>query len=97
MVTGDSMTDNEDNAGFALFTPFVIDGEGYSVRDRQMFIAGYEFALVEVLLESGDAIVRPIHNENTDRLRVLCGRARRRCEIERIDDTWSELSIEPIS
>lgn len=82
---------------FNLFIPFVIDGEGYSDRDRSMFVAGYEFCQIRTFLGAnpGEPLSRPIHSENADRVRVLCNRFGRVCKIERIDDTWSQLDITP--
>lgn len=45
-----------------LVTPFWIDTEGYSDRDRLMFVAGVEFQMIREELEVGGA--RPIHREN---------------------------------
>jgi hypothetical protein len=78
--------------GFGLVMPFVIDGESYSDRDRAMFVAGYEFCQLHVFL---DGISKPVHAENEDRIRVLCGRLKRACSISRIDETWSQLEVEP--
>jgi hypothetical protein len=83
--------------GFGLVMPFVIDGEGYSDRDRAMFVAGYEFCQLHVFLEENpeDGISKPVHAENEDRIRVLCGRLERACSVSRIDGTWSQLEVEP--
>jgi hypothetical protein len=83
--------------GFQLFIPFVIDGDAYSDRDRAMFVAGYEFCQIRTFLEvnPGEPLAKPVHPENADRLRVLCGRFGRICEIEPIDGTWSWLDIAP--
>ena len=81
---------------FQLSIPFIIDGEGYTDRDRAMFVAGYEFCQIRSLLHDmpEGGINRPIHSENVDRVRVLCGRFGRRCEIEAVDETWSQLTVE---
>jgi hypothetical protein len=60
----DCMSDrNIRDEGFGLVMPFVIDGDGYSDRDRAMFVAGYEFCQLHVFLEENleDGISRPVH------------------------------------
>lgn len=76
--------------------PFVIDGDGYSDRDRAMFVAGYEFCQVATMLADhpGEPISRPIHSENEDRIRVLCNREKRTVRFEKINECWSHLEIE---
>lgn len=82
--------------GFDICVPFIIDGDAYSDRDRAMFVAGYEFCQIRNFLEvnpPGTELSKPIHNENVDRVRVLCGRFRRECVIEELDGSWSQLDI----
>jgi len=83
------------DANFRPVLPFIIDGPGYSDRDRQMFVAGVELCQVYHLLDSGLGIDRPVHKENEDRLRVLCSRQGRVCRLDPIDETWMQLIVEP--
>lgn len=80
------------------FVPFVFDGEGYSNRDRLMFVSGYEFALIHLALEMGDpegTVDKSMPRENEDRVRVLCARYGRTCEFYPIDETWARVVIPP--
>jgi len=79
--------------------PFWIDTDGYSDRDREMFVCGIEFQMLLADLGSGDEIRRPIHRENESRVRMLCGKVKRRCKITAHSgydgcETWSDLFIE---
>lgn len=87
-----------ESEGYGMVMPFVIDGEGYSDRDRAMFVLGYEFCQLHVFLEEnpGEGISKPVHLENEDRIRVLCGRLERAHWFSRMDRTWSQLEISPI-
>jgi hypothetical protein len=87
---------HRDEDGYEFATPFVIDGDAYSDRDREMFVLGFEFALIyERLrgLEPGETMTGTVHRENEDRIRVLCGRSGRDCTLEAIDGTWARLAI----
>jgi len=97
LVDNSQMDDQQAADGFQVAVPFVIDGEAYTDRDRAMFVAGYEFCQIRIFLEDrqDDPICRPIHSENTDRLRVLCNRFQRQCTIRRLDNVWSQLDVEP--
>lgn len=100
------MSDNEEpeSNGGALFEPvmpFWIDTDAYSDRDRLMFVCGYEFAQTHARLNSeiGDEYHRPIHRENESRMRMMCAKLGRQCEIEPWespddpDGTWSFLTV----
>jgi hypothetical protein len=90
----------QDSAEFSSYCPFWIDTDAYSDRDRAMFVAGYEFAIVLAHIErDADEFSTTIHRENESRIRMACGRFGRRCEIEQCSDehdpagTWSFLRI----
>jgi hypothetical protein len=87
--------DHEHGDEFSLVTPFWIDTDGYSDRDRLMFSCGVEFQMTRELLATGDHFSRPIHAENESRLRMLCGRAGRTFEITQVSDQWSNLEVGP--
>lgn len=79
---------------FGLVTPFWIDTDAYTDRDRQMFVCGVEFEMVRQLLEAGCwQHQRTIHTENESRIRMLCGRYPVMVAIDRSDvEGWSFLS-----
>jgi hypothetical protein len=86
---------------WGLILPFWIDTDAYTDRDREMFVSGYEFAMLAALVESGESFQKPIHRENESRVRMLCGRRQRQCSItphEGYDgcETWSELKVEKL-
>lgn len=78
-----------------LVLPMLIDGEAYSDRDRQMFVAGFEYHQIADYLERypGLPLRRPVHSENEDRIRLLCSRMRRRLSLTRLCRTWLELEV----
>lgn len=84
---------------FSLECPFWIDTDGYTDRDREMFVAGYEFSLiVRKLCEDDAPFTQPIHRENESRIRMACAKFERKCDIEACDDrdgTWSFLKVGP--
>jgi hypothetical protein len=96
-----SEPEETDEGSYLLQTPFWVDTDGYTDRDRLMFTCGVEFEMVFRQLKTGDAIDRPIHRENESRCRMLCGRFKRKCTItpwvDPIDPagTWSFLVVEP--
>ncbi len=56
---------------YELVTKFWIDTDGYSDRDREMFVCGFEFADVLGAVEVAVDIDRPVHTENEDRIRMM--------------------------
>lgn len=85
-------------AQFECIEPFWIDTDGYTDRDREMFVCGAEFMLIlarlrEDLLPALGPM--PIHRENESRLRLLCGRNGLKCTITPHKgyegcETWSD-------
>lgn len=78
--------------------PFWIDTDGYTVRDREMFVCGVEFEMVYRLLRNDWKGSRPVHRENESRLRLLLGHLRVSGTVEAHKDyegceTWSELTV----
>jgi hypothetical protein len=95
------VTEPENNS-YGLVCPFWIDTDAYSDRDRAMFVAGYEFALILRSLEEDDGYsARTIHRENESRVRMAAGRFGRRITVAACpagqdpSGTWSFLEIEP--
>jgi len=87
--------DHEHSDEMTLVTPFWIDTDGYTDRDRLMFCCGVEFQMVRMSLAHGEEFSRPIHAENESRLRMLCAMAKRPCEIVQVNDQWSSLEVGP--
>ncbi len=82
---------------YSIVCPFWIDTDGYTDRDRLMFVCGVEFEMLCRLLSNWSGS-RPIHRENESRVRMLCGRLGIQCTIEPHQDydgceTWSELKV----
>lgn len=82
-------------SGYGLILPFFIDTEGYSDRDRAMFVAGAEFAMKMAEIEAGWRGAAPVHRENESRFRMACGRLGLRVSVRPLDgyDDWSELEV----
>lgn len=89
------MTDEPHDHGddFSMVTPFWIDTDGYSDRDRLMFVCGVEFEMVRRQLETGGNFERTIHTENESRLRLLCSRHGCEVGIEPAGKGWSFLAV----
>jgi hypothetical protein len=53
--------------------PFYIDTEGYSDRDRLMFVCGFEICQLVDQIKAGYRGARelPIHTENASRVRMM--------------------------
>ena len=89
---------SEDDAEYTLVMPFWIDTDGYSDRDREMFVCGYEFAIIHAILRRGSHVNCPIHRENESRVRMMWGRFGVEYTINQHSgydgcETWSELSV----
>lgn len=78
-----------------LVTPFWIDTDGYTDRDREMFCAGVEFQMICRLLDDGWEGTRPMRRENESRVRMLCAKRGVVCQIEQHGgcETWSQLTV----
>lgn len=97
--------DSEQNEEYGLLVSFFIDTEGYSDRDRQMFVCGAEYAMIfsEVVglrysAPPGTKIARLIHTENSSRLRMMCGRLGLRCQVVPHSgyegcEEWADLNV----
>lgn len=67
---------------YSLEMPFWIDTEGYTDRDRQMFVCGVEFEMLRRELKSGKPVTRTIHTENESRARMLAHKLGRQAIVE---------------
>lgn len=82
-----------DDEEFSLVIPFWIDTDAYSDRDREMFVCGVEFQMVYEAIRSGRGWHQAIHNENTSRIRMMCGKLNVPHLMEPYCDTWTNLWI----
>ena len=88
------MTKNSED----IILPFILGGSSYSDRDRLMFGAGFDLALIYEGLrvmkpKQGTVIRQRVLMENEDRIRVLLSRHKRKGTITRIDDTYGILEF----
>jgi hypothetical protein len=57
--------------------------EGYSEREEEMFALGYEYATVIQHIRFVDGPLHTtVHRENSSRIRMACGKFKRRCTVE---------------
>lgn len=83
---------------YSLITPFWIDTDGYTDRDREMFVCGVEFEMIRDQLKRSwrGLLERRIHAENASRIRMLCGKYSEstRCEITDTEySEWKQLTM----
>lgn len=64
----------EGEAEYQCVMPFFIDTDGYTDRDREMFVCGVEWQMIYELLKYGEPFCRPIHSDNASRFRMMAGR-----------------------
>lgn len=89
------MSEPQGHERWGLVCSFFIDTDGYTARDREMFVCGVEFSMVFEELKTGNEVRRPIHPENESRIRMMCGAFNRRCTITPTTVIgWSDLLIE---
>jgi len=80
---------------FSMDMPFYIDTDGYTDRDREMFVAGAEFMqqYTELRVLRGEHKAT-IMAENTSRVRLMCGRFGFECEIADTEyPEWKFLTV----
>ncbi len=88
-----------DEHEFSLIMPFWIDTDAYTARDRDMFVAGYEFCQLYEQMKSSEEFSATIHRENESRVRMIAGKMQRKISIEPCslehdpEGTWSYLTI----
>lgn len=99
---GEPQDPEQGKAQWGLVCSFFIDTPGYTPRDRQMFVAGYEFAIVlNHIRHRRTRMIRTIHRENESRVRLAAAQFNRTCTIRPCeehhdpDGTWSYLTIDP--
>lgn len=74
---------------YGLLMAFWIDTEGYTDRDREMFVCGVEYAMIYAVLCDGREWNQCIHTENESRVRMMCAKMGVRCEMSRSCETWT--------
>ena len=74
--------------------PAYVDTDGYSDRDREMFICGMEYqSIVEQMVEDDDIFDVWVHAENLSRLRMSAVVLDRLVNLIRSEGTWSLIRI----
>lgn len=85
--------DNEHDWGLKM--PFWIDTDGYTERDKEMFVCGVEFQMLYQEMQLPAAVVRTIHTENESRARMMAGRLKRAVSIKPSGvEGWSYLEVD---
>lgn len=83
----------EDDAEFSLVMSFWIDTDGYSDRDREMFVCGVEFQMIYETIKNRRAWCQCIHTENESRVRMMCAKLGLPVKLERHCDMWTHCEI----
>lgn len=76
-----------------LACPFWIDTSGYSNRDRDMFVAGFEYGLIYCNLITGRAFSAVFAAENFDRVRMLLDEHKRKYRVVTIKDDYMRFDV----
>jgi hypothetical protein len=82
-----------EDAEYGMVTSFWIDTDGYSDRDRDMFICGVEFNMIYETIKDKRDWCQCIHAENESRVRMMCGKLGFPVKMQRICDTWTLCEI----
>lgn len=77
-----------------LACPFWIDTDGYSSRDRDMFVAGFEYGLVYCNLVTRNACTLQIGMENFDRTRMLLSACKRKYRIVQMAVDYVKIEVD---
>lgn len=74
-------------AEFGLIKSFDIDdGQLSDLSPQECFVLGYELAEIDGLLKKPQAIYKPVHSENRERLEKACADIGRQCKL-----TWTDV------
>jgi hypothetical protein len=78
--------------------PFDIDnGELDGLRPNEIFVLGYELAMVDARIQSGEIFNCPVHSDNVARIRAELDRQGRRYSIAWMEgdesESWSNLRV----
>ena len=63
--------ESDEQEDYGLVMSFWIDTDGYSDREREMFVAGVEFQMVYESIKNGNGWAQPIREENAPRVRMM--------------------------
>lgn len=85
-------------AKFGLIKPFDIDsGELDGISPHECFVLGYELSQIDELLKLPEAINRPVHAQNKERIEKACKEAGRIYKIDWMNEdsseSWLNLSV----
>lgn len=78
---------------YEAIMPFWIDTDGYTDRDRKMFVCGVEFEMVYQCIKNKHNWNQCIHTENESRVRMMCARMGVQVKMERHCETWTYCEI----
>lgn len=70
-----------------------IDTDGYTDRDRKMFVCGVEFQTIYTVISDKRDWCQCIHTENESRVRMLCAKLGLPVKMNRACDTWTHCEI----
>lgn len=84
----------DESESWGLVQSFFIDTDGYTDRDREMFVCGVEFQMICQSLDDGWVGFRLFHTENESRVRMLCGQRGVPFNIRSLSEGWSELLVD---
>lgn len=84
---------NDDKADSSPIMPFWIDTDGYTDRDREMFVCGVEFQMVYETIKGKRDWCQCIHTENESRVKLMCAKLRVPVIMKRHCDTWTHCEI----
>jgi hypothetical protein len=88
-------------ATYGLVKSFDIDhGELDGLQPNECFVLGYELALIDELVKKPDAIAKPVHVENRERIEKSCRAAGRKFVLNWMEgdssESWLWLAVDPI-
>ena len=87
------MSDEQQDHGLAI--PSWIDTDGYSDREREIFLAGVEFDMVYQSILDGKGWDQRIRFENWPRVRIMCAKLEVALTATDKDQGWIHLNIKP--
>lgn len=74
---------------------FWVDTDGYSDREREMFVAGVEFQMVYDSVSRGLGWNQCIRSENAPRVRMMCAKLGVSFALRDEQHGWIQLDIDP--
>ena len=88
-------------ADFGLLKPFDIDhGELDGFTQQECFVLGYELAEIDCLLRQQPAICKPVHADNSERIKKACVDSERQFVLNWMpgdpSESWMQLQVAPM-